>query len=146
MISNTLKSINSKIASLEKKAEAERKKLLSGLHEKVGYESTAALIEALQSLGSSKPASRRGPKPASRRGRKPGRKAKKAATKSVRAKKTGAKKRAKRTRITADMKKKIVAALKAGGKGTQVAKDFGISIPSLHNIKKAAGLTKARKK
>ena len=39
-----------------------------------------------------------------------------------------------------------LSALKAGDKGTAVAKKFGISVPSLHNIKKAAGLTKARKK
>jgi metal-responsive CopG/Arc/MetJ family transcriptional regulator len=54
--------------------------------------------------------------------------------------------RAKRTLITAKLRQGIIDALKAGGKGNAVAAKFGVSVPTLNNIKKAVGLTKARKK
>ncbi len=129
MISNTLKAIKetkSKLAALEKKASAEQKKRIVNLHTDAGFSTRAELIEALQALGGG------AKKP---RGRKA---AKKAAGK--------AKKRIKRTVITPELKQGIIAALKAGGKGTAVAAKFGVSVPTLHNIKKAAGLTKSRKK
>jgi hypothetical protein len=52
----------------------------------------------------------------------------------------------KHARISADMKEKIKAALQAGKSGAAVASEFGISVPSVYNIKKAFGLVKARKK
>lgn len=141
MISNTLKAIEAtkaKLASLEKKAAAEQRKRIVNLHKDAGFETREDLIAALQELGGA---------PKTKRGRKAKKVAKKAAKKG--AKKAvapkGAKKRAKRTVITDELRKGIIAALKAGEKGTAVAKNFGISVPSLHNIKKAAGLTKARK-
>lgn len=132
MITETLKQIEeakAKLANLEKKAAAEQAKKLTNAHKDLGFSSRADLIAALQSLegGAAK----------SKRGRKP-----KAAPV---AKKGGAKKRAKRTRITDELKAEVVAAVKAGGKGTDIAKQFGISVPSLQNIKKEAGLTKTRK-
>jgi len=145
MISNTLKAIEAtkaKLASLEKKAAAEQRKRIVNLHKDAGFETREDLIAALQELGGA---------PKKKRGRKAKKAAKKVAKKAAKkaAKKTvapkGAKKRAKRTVITDELRKGIIAALKAGEKGTAVAKNFGISVPSLHNIKKAAGLTKARK-
>ena len=138
MISTTLKAIEAtkaKLASLEKKAAAEQHKRIVNLHTDAGFETREDLIAALQSLGG-------GPK--KKQGRKAKKTARKVAKKAVA--KKGAKTRAKRTVITDELRKSIIEALKAGGKGTAVAKKFGISVPSLHNIKKAAGLTKARKK
>lgn len=144
MISKTLKEIKAtkaKLAALEKKAEAETNKRIANLHKDAGFDSREDLIAALQALG--------GPK---RRGRAPGKakktaapKAKKAAKKAAKSAKPGAKKRAQRTAITPALRKSIVEALKAGGKGAAVAEKFNVSVPTIHNIKKAAGLTKARK-
>ncbi len=136
MISNTLKAIKetkSKLAALEKKAAAEQKARISNLHKEAGFETRRELIEALESLGGAAPKKASGRKAA---------KSKKAAKKSV---KKGAKKRAKRTVITPELKNGIIAALKAGGTGAAIASKFGVSVPTLHNIKKAAGLTKSRK-
>ena len=132
MITDTLKEIastRSKLEALEKKAAAEREKRLANLHTDVGFETREELIAALRSVGG-------GAK--KRRGRKPG-PAKKAAAKAP------AKKRSKRARITPQLREKVIAALKSGQKGTAVAKQHGISLPSLQNIKKAAGMTKPRK-
>jgi hypothetical protein len=132
MITDTLKEIEntkSKLAELQKKADTERSKQLNGLHTSLGFASREELISALRSLDGAKAAKGR-----------PGRKPKAAASAPA-----ASKKRSKRARITDDTRQQIVAALKGGAKGTQVAKDFGISLPSLQNIKKAAGLTKNRK-
>lgn len=132
MITETLKQIEeakAKLANLEKKAAAEQAKKLTNAHKDLGFSSRADLIAALQSLEGG--AVKKG-----KRGRKP---------KAAPAAKTGSKKRAKRTRITEELKAEVIAAVKAGGKGTDIAKQFGISVPSLQNIKKEAGLTKTRK-
>lgn len=128
MNKNVLKEIanyENKIAALKKKAETELNKELADLHKKFGFATRDELIDTLKSLDGVR-----------------GRKAKKAVKKTVAKKPAG---RAKRTRITPELKAAVVAALKAGGKGNAVAKKFGISVPSLHNIKKEAGLVKARK-
>jgi hypothetical protein len=150
MISSTLKAIQetkSKLAALEKKAAAEQKARIQNLHKEAGFATRQELIEALQALGGA------APKKVKARGRKAAKAVKPAkaskATKTPKAKKAvkkGAKKRAKRTIITAELRKGIIAALKAGGTGAAIASKFGVSVPTLHNIKKAAGLTKARKK
>jgi hypothetical protein len=44
------------------------------------------------------------------------------------------------------MKQKIKAALQNKKSGAKVAEEFGISLPSVYNIKKAFGLVKSRKK
>ena len=132
MITDTQKQIaatKAKLEALEKKAAAEISKKLANLHKTVGYASRADLIAALQGLEGG-----------AKRGRKP---------KAAAAKKAGrpaAKKRAKRTKITEELKASVIEAVKAGKKGAAIAKEFGISIPSLQNIKKAAGLTKPRGK
>jgi len=160
MIPEALKEIaqyENKIASLQKKVEAERSKALTNLHTSAGFATREELIAALQSLGKAAPAKRgRKPgkkaavkkaakKPAKKAAKKPAKAAKKPA-KAAKPAKAGAKKRAKRTRLTPELKERIVAALKAGGKGAAVASKFGVSVPTVHNIKKAAGLTKTRKK
>lgn len=132
MISDTQKQIaaaKAKLEALEKKAAAEVSKKLTNLHKTVGYATRADLIAALQGLEAPK------------RGRKP-----KAASPAKKAGRPAAKKRAKRTKITDELKASVISAVKAGKKGAAIAKEFGISIPSLQNIKKAAGLTKPRGK
>lgn len=136
MITDTLKQIadaKAKLEALEKKALAEKSKKLTNLHKEVGFDSRADLIAALQGLEGGKPA---------KRGRKP----KAAGAPKKAAKPAGGKKRAKRAVITDELKAQVIDAVKAGKKGAAIAKEFGISIPSLQNIKKAAGLTKSRGK
>jgi hypothetical protein len=144
MITNTLKAIKetkAKLASLEKKVAVERKARVQNLHKEAGFATRQELIDALQNLGGT------ATKKVKTRGRKATKASKPAkAPKAKKAVKKGAKKRAKRTVITAELKKGIIGALKAGGTGAAIAAKFGVSVPTLHNIKKAAGLTKARKK
>lgn len=119
MISETLKEIadyEAKIASLQKKVDSDRRKELASLHKKVGFATRADLIESLIALDSNKKT------PAS----------------------VGENGRAKRTKITESLRNDIIAAVKSGEKGVDVAARFGVSVPTLHNIKKAAGLVKAR--
>ncbi|MBC2605637.1 helix-turn-helix domain-containing protein [Pelagicoccus albus] len=128
MITDTQKQIaaaKAKLEALEKKAAAEMSKKLTTLHKEVGFATRAELISALQGLEGG-----------AKRGRKP-----KAAAAASAGK---AKKRAKRARITEELKAQVIEAVKAGEKGAAIASKFGISVPSLQNIKKAAGLTKTR--
>ena len=53
--------------------------------------------------------------------------------------------RRKYARITAELREKVKTALQAGKTGAAVAAEFGISLPSVYNIKKKSGLVKARK-
>ena len=46
--------------------------------------------------------------------------------------------------ITPELKAQVKAAVEAGKTGAVIAKELGISIASLHNVKKEFGLTKAR--
>ena len=47
---------------------------------------------------------------------------------------------------TPEAKAKIIAALKGGRKGTDLAREFNISHPMIQYLKKGAGLVKERKK
>ena len=55
-----------------------------------------------------------------------------------------AKRKGTRARITAAMKTEVGKAVKAGKKGAEIARQFGISIPSIQNIKTELGLVKKR--
>jgi hypothetical protein len=105
-----------KVAALEKEIARERTKMLATLHQKYGFGSAEELIKAIREATGGK-----------RQTRKAGR-------------------HRKHGRITPELKSQITAALGAGKTGGQVADEFGVSLPSVYNIKKAAGLTKARKK
>lgn len=138
MITDTQKQIaaaKAKLEALEKKAAAESAKKLTNLHSDVGFATRSELIAALQGLEGD--------------GVKRGRKSKGAAkpVKPAKAAKTAKKStRAKRARITEELKAKVIEAVNSGAKGAAIAKEFSISIPSIQNIKKAAGLTKTREK
>lgn len=59
-------------------------------------------------------------------------------------KKANKNKGAKRVRITPEVKAQVKAAVLAGKTGAEISKQFGISLPSVHNIKKKFGLVKGR--
>lgn len=51
----------------------------------------------------------------------------------------------KRAKVTPELKEQIVAALQAGEKiAAEVAAEFGVSVPTVNNIKRDAGLTKKK--
>ena len=58
----------------------------------------------------------------------------------------GGKKRRKRAVITAETKAAVKALAQDGKTSAEIARTAGISVPSVQNIKKELGLTKARKK
>ncbi len=119
MVTDKIKQLadyQNKVATLEKEIARERGKMLAKLHLKYGFGSAEEFIRAIREATGGK-----------RAGRAPGR-------------------HRKHARITAELRNQITAALGAGKTGGQVAGEFGVSLPSVYNIKKAAGLTKARKK
>jgi hypothetical protein len=124
-----LKEIEIQAAKLKASIESERESELASLPAKYGYDSAASFIKALKQAS--------GRKGKGKRGRKPGKVAKKA----VAAQKTGARKRA---RITDETKEQVKALVTGGVSGSKIAKQLGISVPSVQNIKKELGLVKAR--
>jgi len=138
--------LKSKLASLEKD-------LLKSLH---SISSSEGLVGALAgALGGAKKTPKRRtrrkalPKAAKKVAKKAVKKtAKKTPKKAVKkvakkvakkpARKSGG--RRKRTTITPQLRNDIIAAIKGGATGAAVAKKFGVSVPTVQNIKKAAGL------
>ena len=121
-----------RIASLEtkavqnsaKKQKADRKKVAT-LAKKLGYRSAEELISVLYSGAKAPKAPKAAPAAASP---------------------APADGKRKRARITEEDRASIVAALKQGDlSAAEIAGKFGISLPSVNLIKKAAGLTKSRK-
>lgn len=126
MLSSKIKELadyKAKIVELERAVLAEREAALARAHADLGFASRGDLIKALKALDKAAP----------KRGRKPAAKA--AAPK-------GGKVRRKRTTITPELRDGILAAVKEGGTGAAVAKRFGVSLPTVQNIKRAAGLTR----
>jgi hypothetical protein len=145
MLKDRLKEIEnqkSKLAALQQA-------LLEDLHTVLGYAKRSALIQELQGVGRSKPARKATKKATGKAPRKAAKKTRKAAKKTApkkAAKKAAPKvgKRRKRTTITPELRNDIIAAVKGGATGSAVAKQFGVSVPTVQNIKKAAGLTKSK--
>jgi DNA invertase Pin-like site-specific DNA recombinase len=115
-----------KIAELEKAVLAEREEALSRAHTELGFASRADLIKALRALDKVAP---------KRRGKK---KISKAPAASARV----SKERRKRTKITPELRDSILAAVREGSTGNAIAQKFGVSLPTVQNIKRAAGLTR----
>ena len=116
-----------KLAQAEAKLAADRVAALAKLPGDYGYASLNEFIKALKVA-------------AGKAGK--GKKAKAAkAAKAPKAAKAG---KRTRTKITPELKLQVVAAVQAGKSGAEIAKAFGISLPSVQNIKKEAGLVKAR--
>ncbi|HWA11136.1 MAG TPA: helix-turn-helix domain-containing protein [Opitutaceae bacterium] len=123
MVTNKIKAleaakarISAKIARLEQKINAQRRKQLAGLPAKHGFDSLAAFIAAVRQAAGGRGAS------------------------------AGAGKKKRRRAVITDATRAEVKKLAQAGKtGGEIAKTLGISLPSVQNIKKALGLVKARK-
>ena len=125
MLTSQLKELakaKAKVVDLESAISKNRKKQLEKLHADLGFDSRESLISALRSLGKGGGARARASKPRGKKGRH------------------------KRTTITPELRTKIEAAVRAGGKGIAVAKKFDVSLPTVQNIKRAAGLTRGSRK
>lgn len=118
---SALEAAKAKVAKLEQSIAAELKRELAALPGKYGFESVDAFIKAVKGAGGAK------------RGRPAGTKA-------------GARKRRKRAVITDAMRAEVKKLSEAGKTGAEIAKTVGISLPSVHNVKKALGLVEKRKK
>ena len=116
-----LEAARAKLSKLEQAIASERRKELASLPAKYGFSDPAAFIKAVkEATGGRKAAKGKGKEKAS--GRRP------------------------RAVINDETKAKVKALATAGKTGAEIADAVGISIPSVQNIKKELGLTKARKK
>lgn len=122
-----LEAARAKLANLEQSIADELNKELASLPAKYGFESVDDFLNAVRGATGG----RRG-----RRGRGAGRAAKPAAAKGG--------KRRKRAVITDETRAQVKKMVEGGKTGAEIAKALGISLPSVQNIKKAAGLVKAR--
>lgn len=121
-----------------KQAEAAKKKALAALHTELGFESAHALANAI--LDAAAKSTRTTPTaaaPAQPKATKAGAKAAKAAK---------GKGKGKGRRLPAEVRQGIVDALNQGRKGAHVAREFGVSYPTVHFIKQDLGLVQARGK
>jgi hypothetical protein len=116
-----LQDLQAQAAELQKSIETERSQELASLPSHYGFDSVESFIKAVRAVAG---------KGKSKRSRK----AKGAAAGGKRT----------RTKITPELKEKVKAAIAAGKTGAAVAGEFGISLPSVQNIKKEAGLVKTR--
>ena len=111
-----------KVASLEKAIAAQLKKELAALPDKFGFGDVNAFIKAVKAASVGKR-------------RRPVKKAKR---------KVGGKKRRTRAVITDAKRAQVKKLVEAGKTGGEIAKAVGVSLPSVHNIKKALGLVQKR--
>lgn len=118
-IVSELELAKAKVSELEAVMAKERRARLVNLHKELGFESSKELIAALRKApaGESRPAASAGKRP-----------------------------RGKRSRITPEMKQELKALVNDGKTGKQIAKQLGISLPSVQNIKKELGLVNSRSK
>jgi DNA-binding NarL/FixJ family response regulator len=123
-----LEAARAKLANLEQSIADELNKELAALPAKYGFASAGEFVDAVRAAtgGGS-----------GRRGRKPG-KAKGAGK--------GGPGRKRRTRavITDETRAEVKKLVNDGKTGGEIAKNLGISLPSVQNIKKALGLVKKR--
>ena len=118
-----LEAAKAKVAELEQSLEKELTQKLSRLPYEFGFDDLKSFIRALKEAAGT------------RRGRAKAAGAGKAA-------KAG--KKGKRAKITAEVKAKVKELVNDDKTGAQIAKELGISLPSVQNIKKALGLVKKR--
>ena len=129
-IKNEIANAKAKVAELESFLKNMGK--LARLPFDFGYSDLKSFIKALKRAAGAKPA-------------KSGRKAKKAAkADKAEAPKAVKAKKGKRAKITPEVKEAVKAAVVAGKTGAAIAKELGISLPSVQKIKKDFGLVKAR--
>jgi hypothetical protein len=127
MVSSKIKQLadaREKVARLELAIETELYEELFGLHSHYGFADVRAFLNAVRA------AVRGGP----RKTRKAGRPKKSAPPKSH-----------KRAVITDSIRAKVKKLVEGGVPGSKIAKETGISRPSVQNVKKALGLVMARR-
>jgi hypothetical protein len=112
-----LAAARAKTAALEKAIAAQLNKELAALPGQYGFADVKSFIKAVKAAGG---------------GKRGGKKAK-AVTKS-------GKKRRARAVITDATRAQVKKLVEAGKTGAEIAKAVGISLPSVHNVKKALGL------
>lgn len=139
-----LKALQADTERLQREIVDQRPAELAGLHVAYGFEDVNEFIKAVKDAASKAPAKKagkvaRGKKAAKleKKAGKPGR------PKKVKAEKTEGKARG-RARITDEVKAQVKDLVAAGKSGAEIAKQLGISLPSVQNIKKASGLVKTR--
>ncbi|HVU36344.1 MAG TPA: helix-turn-helix domain-containing protein [Opitutaceae bacterium] len=127
LVSNKLKELEAaraKLATLEQAVRTELSKELRSLPAKYGFASADEFADAVRLATGGRSARGRG-RPAGKPGA-PG------------------KKRRHRSVITDDTRAQVKKLVEAGKTGAEIAKQVGISLPSVQNIKKALGLVKKR--
>ncbi len=128
-----LEKAKAKIAQAEAKLAADRTTALAKLPGDYGFASLNDFIKALTAAAGKAGKAKKAK--AAKAGKAP------KAAKAPKAEKAG--KRG-RTKITPELKAQVIEAVKADKSGAEIAKAFGISLPSVQNIKKEAGLVKSR--
>jgi hypothetical protein len=116
-----LEAAKAKVVELQESLEKELTQKLSRLPYEFGFEDLSSFIKALKAAAGT-------------------RKGRGKAAKGPKAEKTG-----KRARITPEIKAQVKALVAEDKTGAQIAKELGISLPSVQNIKKELGLVKPRK-
>ena len=117
-----LEAAKAKVVELQESLEKELTQKLSRLPYEFGFDDLPSFIKALKASAGN-------------------RKGRGKAAKASKAEKSG-----KRARITPEIKAQVKALVNEEKTGSQIAKELGISLPSVQNIKKELGLVKARKK
>lgn len=133
MVSAKLKELEAaraKLASLEEAVREELTKELAGLPAQFGFASADEFVDAVRAASGGGRGRGR-----VRRGRPPAAKA---------AASAGGKKRRHRAVITDETRAQVKKLVEGGKTGAEIAKQLGISLPSVQNIKKALGLVKKR--
>src|SRR5690606_9969666 len=102
------------------KAETAKRQALATLHQDLGYSAAEALAEAILAAARERSGAPRAPETNTVLGPRRGRK------------------------LTAQERKGIARALKTGTSGSQVARNYGVSYPTVHEIKKSLGMVRAR--
>ncbi len=110
-----------KVASLEKAIASQLSKELAALPGEFGFNDVTAFIKAVKSASA-------------------GNSGRKAKAKRV----AGGQKRRSRAVITEATRAQVKKLVESGKTGGEIAKAVGISLPSVHNIKKALGLVQKR--
>ena len=113
------------VANLEQAIAAELNQELAALPAQFGFASAAEFVAAVMQASGRRP------------GRKPGK-----AKAAVEAEAPSMTKRRTRAIITDETRAQVKALVAAGKSGGEIAKEVGISLPSVQNIKKALGLVK----
>jgi DNA-binding NarL/FixJ family response regulator len=141
-LAQSLDKKRAEVEKLQQEIEELRARELTSLPGQVGLESVDELIKALAAYASPRIKGLLGGKstPAPRAPRQ-----KRSATPAEpKAEGQDAGGRRPRTTITEEIRTRVVALVNEGKTAAEIAAEVGISVPSVANIKKAAGLTKPR--